>query len=285
MKHSKGTIVKIGIVNFINTAPFFETWKQTVVDHNWEIVGGSPAVLSKKLAGGHLDIGLVSSYEYGLHPDKYKILSGLSISTNGSGGSAGSVFLFSHVPLDQLDQSAVLLSSQSETSAALVKIILEEFEGIKPIYTTGDISSAKIEEYKAVLAIGDDALRLVATSTYLYQFDLGDIWKRETGLPFVFEVCAVRERFFLQQQEMTDKIHKELLRCRDEGIKALKEVASIAAPRIPMPVSSCVEYLQTMEYDLGTQKQKALGVFFDYLIKRDEIDTHALPLKIYSNLC
>ncbi len=278
-------MAKIGFTNFINTAPVFETWKRTVKDQSCEIVEGSPVALSKKLAGGQLDLGLVSSYEYALHPEKYRILSGLSISTNGSADSAGSVFLFSHVPLSQLDQASVLLSSQCETTVALVKIILEEFNGIKPEYVVDDVVSADMEQHKACLASGDDALRLVATSTYLYQFDLANIWKRETGLPFVFEVCAVRERFFLQQQEMTDKIHKELLRCRDEGIKALKEVASIAAPRIPMPVSSCVEYLQTMEYDLGTQKQKALGVFFDYLIKRDEIDTHALPLKIYSNLC
>ncbi len=52
--------------------------------------------------------------------------------------------------------------------------------------------------FKAVLAIGDDALRLVEKSTYLYEYDLADIWKRQTGLPFVFAVCAVREEFCSQ---------------------------------------------------------------------------------------
>jgi chorismate dehydratase len=276
---------KIGITNFINTAPVFETWKRTVKDQGYEIVAGSPVALRKKLAGGQLDLGLVCSYEYAIHPEKYRILSGLSISTNGSADSAGSVFLFSHVPLSQLDQASVLLSSQCETSVALVKIILEEFNGIKPEYVVDDVVSADMEQHKACLASGDDALRLVATSTYLYQFDLANIWKRETGLPFVFEVCAVREEFYHQHQKITDTIHKELLRCRDEGIAALKEICTIAAVRIPMPVSSCVEYLQTLEYDLDAQKQRALGTFFDYLIKRGEIEKEALPLKIYSNLC
>ncbi len=285
MKHSKQTKAKIGIVKFLNTAPVYETWKRTVSKQVWEIVEGSPAELGRELAGGHIDLGFVSSFEYGLNPDRYKILSGLSISAKGSADSVGSVFLFSHVPLDQLNQSTVFLSSQSETTVALVKIILEEFNKITPDYIIGDINSAEAEEHNAVLAIGDDALRLVAKSTYLYQFDLADIWKRETGLPFVFEICAVREDFYLQNKKLIDEIHKELLRCRSEGVNVLKEICTIAAPRIPLPVSGCVEYLQAMEYNLGAQEQKSLAVFFDFLIERCEIKKNALPLKIYSNLC
>ncbi len=285
MKNSKGTTAKIGMVNYINTAPVSETWKRTVFDKNWEVVEDSPAALSKKLAGGQLDLGFLSSYEYGLHPRKYKILSGLSISANGAAGSSGSVFLFSHVPLDQLDQASVLLSSQCETSAFLVKIILEEFNSIKPVYTVGDVNSAEMEHHKACLASGNDALRLLATSTYLYQFDLADIWKRETGLPFVFQICAVREKFCCQNKKITDDIHKELLRCRDQGVNSLKEVCTIAAVQVPMTTSRCIEYLQTIEYDLDAQKQKALTTFFTLLIKRGEIEKDALLLKIYSNLC
>jgi len=284
MKHSKRVMVKIGIVDFINTAPVAETWKRTVSDENWEMIEGSPAALSRKLSDGLLDLGIISSYAYALHPDKYRILSGLSISANGSAGSAGSVFLFSHVPLDQLDQASILLNSQCETSIALVKIILEELNGVTPEYTVGDVTSADIDQHKACLVSGDEALRLIAKSTYLYQFDLADIWKRETGLPFVFGVCAVLENFCHQYQEITDQIHKELLRCRDEGIDSLKEICCIAAARIPMPVPSCIEYLQTIEYDLDAQKQKALVAFFDFLIKRGEIEKNALPLKMYSNL-
>jgi len=278
-------MTKIGIADFINTAPVLETWKRTVSQKKWELYESTPEVLGNKLAEGNLDLGLVPSYEYALHPGKYNILSGLSISISGTADSAGSVFLFSHVPLEQLDQSPVFLSSHSETSIALVKIILEEFNNIKPVYTIGDINSVKFEDYKGVLAIGDEALRLVAESTYLYQFDLGNIWKRQTGLPFVCDVFLVRDEFCSQYQDITDQVHKELLRCRDEGLASLKEVCTIAAGRIPMPESRCLEYLQTIEYDLDAQKQKGLVAFIDLLIKRGEADKNVLPLKIYSNLC
>lgn len=280
-KNSKSSPARIGMVNYINVAPIHEKWKATVRRDDWQLVEAPPAVLNKKLADGEVDLGFVSSYEYGAHPEKYKILSGLSISAN---GPVGSVFLFSHLPMDQLDKARVLLSSQSETSVSLVKIILEKFYKVRPQYETGDVLSTKHKDFKAVLAIGDDALRLVDSSVYLYEFDLGDIWKRETGLPFVFAVCAVREEFCAEHPEKLVDIHRELLRCRDEGKNDLKSICALAAPRIPMTEKRCFEYLSAIEYDLSGQKRKALEIFFEHLIKRGDIPSNAVPLKIFANL-
>ncbi len=281
MKESEIIIARIGMVNYLNTAPIHEKWKSTVHSKNWQLVEDSPANLNKKLAEGQIDMGFVSSYEYGLHPERYKILSGLSISAN---GPVGSVFLFSHVPMNQLDQTPVLCTAQSETSVSLVKIILEKFQNVHPVYSIGDVLSVSDDTFKAVLAIGDDALRLVEKSTYLYQYDLGDIWKRETGLPFVFALCVVREEFCAAQPEMLAAIHRELIRCRDEGKRDLEAICEISAQRIPMSKKKCHQYLTAIEHDLGEQKRKALETFFDFLIKRGDIDKKALPLKILANL-
>jgi chorismate dehydratase len=274
-------ITKIGMVKYLNTAPIHERWISTVHNADWQLLEAAPAVLNRLLAEGQIDLGFVSSYEYAVHPESYKILSGLSISAN---GPVGSVFLFSHVPIEHLDDVPILLSSQSETSVSLVKIILEDFHHVQPRYITGDILDVKDNEYKALLAIGDDALRLVDKATYLYQFDLGDIWKRETGLPFVFSVCAVREEFCRSHPETLDEIHRELLRCRDEGKNDLKAICQLSAPRIPMSEKRCYEYLIAIEHDLNAQKRKALETFFSFLIRRGEAPQDALPLKIFSNL-
>ena len=281
MNTSDGTVARIGMVNYLNTAPIHEKWKSSVKHDNWQMVEAAPAVLNRQLAEGQIDLGFVSSYEYAAHPDRYKILSGLSISAN---GPVGSVFLFSHVPIEHLDGVPVLLTSQSETSVSLVKIILEDFHHVRPQYVTGDVLAAEGHEYNALLAIGDDALRLVDKATYLYQFDLGDIWKRETGLPFVFSVCAVREEFCQAHPEMLMAIHRELLRCRDEGKEDLKAICQLSAARIPMSEKRCYEYLIAIEHDLNAQKRKALETFFSFLIRRGEIVPEALPLKIFSNL-
>jgi chorismate dehydratase len=281
MKQSETIVARIGMVNYLNTAPIHEKWKSTVQSDNWLLVEGSPAVLNKKLAEGYIDMGFVSSFEYGRHPERYKILSGLSISAN---GPVGSVFLFSHMPLNQLDQAPVLFSAQSETSVKLARIILEQFNGVQPCFSTGDLQTAVDGNFLAVLAIGDEALRLVEKSTYLYEYDLADIWKRQTGLPFVFSVCAVREEFCARQPEMLAAIHRELIRCRNEGKRDLEAICEISAARIPMSKKKCRQYLTAIEYDLDGQKRKALETFFDFLIKRGDIDKNALPLKIFANL-
>lgn len=266
------------MVNFINTAPIYEPWKSSVHRPGWYVEEAPPAILNKHLAAGRLDLGFVSSYEYGVRPQQYRILPGLSISAN---GRVGSVFLFSHKPLEQLDAAQVVLSSQSETSVALTKVILEEFVGVRPHYLSGDIARCQPSSDQAVLAIGDEALRLVEDGKFVYQYDLGEIWKLRTGLPFVFAVCAVREEFCRNSPELLAQVYHELLRCRTEGAKDLHGICTIAAPRIPMDVRQCYDYLKGIEYDLGPEKQQALQTFFTYLIARGEAHNDALPLKIH----
>ncbi|PHR28351.1 MAG: hypothetical protein COA36_06690 [Desulfotalea sp.] len=281
MEQSKEYVARIGMVNYLNTAPIHEKWKSSVKREDWILVEGTPAVLNKKLEKGAIDLGFVSCFEYAKHPEDYKILSGLSISAN---GPVASVVLLSHVPIDQLDGADVLLTAQSDTSVQLVKVILEEFNNVIPTYHTGDILLADHKEFKAVLAIGDDALRLVESATYLYQFDLGDIWKRKTGLPFVYAVCAVREEFSRNQPELLAEIHRELLRCRDEGTADLDHICEIAAIRIPLSKQKCRDYLEAIQYDLAPQKCKALETFFEILIKRGTISDKALPLKMFAKM-
>lgn len=266
------------MVNYINTAPIYEVWKRTVRHKRWQVVEAPPATLCRMLAADELDIGVVSCYEYGMRPERYRILDDLSISAN---GPVGSVFLFSQVPMAELDGARVLLSNQSETSVALVKVILEEFVRIRPVYTSGEVRGIGGREAKAVMAIGDDALRLVSEGCYAFQYDLGEIWKRETGLPFVFAVFAVREEYCRDHAAELAEIHREFLRCRAEGKEELLDICEKVAPLIPMPCENCYAYLRAIEHDLGPEKQRALETFFQYLIARGEASKDALPLKIH----
>ncbi len=265
------------MVNFINTAPIYETWKTRPHPPNWNVVEAPPAVLNHMLAADKLDLGFVSSYEYCIRPDKYRILSRLSISAN---GSVGSVFLFLRTDPERLNGRTILLSGQSETSICLVKIILEEFYKVSPHYIVGDVNSEQAEEVDGILAIGDEALRLSSGKEFMHQLDLSEIWCRHTDLPFVFAVCAVREEFYQEFGDTVAAIHHEFLNCREEGRVNLEYICSDVAPRIPMHPDECYVYLRAIEYDLSQRKQLALETFFQYLIKRNEADPASLPLKI-----
>lgn len=271
---------RIGMVNFINTAPIYEVWKKKVHRPEWSIVAAPPRTLNRMLFLDELDMGCVSSVEYATHPAKYRILSDLSISAS---GPVGSVFLFSKAAPENLTGLPVLLSNQSQTSVSLVKIILEEFYYARPRYITGAVCEPGKERKtaEAVLAIGDDALRLAKQDEYKIRLDLGEVWQQHTGLPFVFAVWTVRKEFCEKQPECVREIHRELLRCLAEGKRNLAAISRKVAPRIPMTPELCLNYLQSMEYDLGSEKLKALESFYEILIKRGEGNALALPLQFF----
>ena len=283
----KKTAARIGMVNFINTAPLYDVWQRIVHRPEWRITEAPPSTLNRMLFNNELDLGFISSHEYAVHPFQYRILSDLSISAT---GPVGSVFLFSMLKPQDLSGKRVLLSSKSQTSAGLVKIILEEFYQVTPRYVSGEVlpdscafsdaGNETEERISAVLAIGDDAIRLDSIGDYPVRLDLSDVWRRHTGLPFVFAVWAVREDFLMKHPDCVNEIHQQLLHCLSTGKDELSEISRRVAPKIPMSPDDCFAYLSGMEYDLAPDKQKALNLFFKYLIKRNEGAPDAVPLKI-----
>ena len=272
---------RIGMVNYINTAPIYEIWKEKELPANWQIIEGQPRQLNELLLANEIDMGFVSAFAYALHPERYQIFAGLSISAT---GPVGSVFLFSRVPVQELDGQKVMLTMQSDTSIRLVQIILEEFYRIQPEYSTGAVygPDSAAAEAQAVLAIGDDALRISRENTYPVHLDLGEAWMRQTGLPFVFSVCVVREDFIQEQPEEARRIREMLLACRREGGTRMAEICQTVSDRIPMEHAACTRYLHAIEHDLTPIKIKALETYFSYLIARKEVPATALPVKIFS---
>jgi chorismate dehydratase len=274
------TTVRIGMVNYINTAPIYEEWKTRAIPARWQVTESAPSVLNRLLAENRLDQGFVSSHEYAARPQRYRILADLSISAT---GPVGSVFLFSSLPPEDLSGKLVLLSGQSQTSVALVKIVLEEFIRVRPQYRIGEVFSGDqcVQDVSAVLAIGDEALRLHADGIHPYRLDLAEFWHRATTLPFVFAVFAVREEFAREHPATLRQVWQTLIDCRDRGRERLAEISAMVAPRIPMTEAACLEYLCNIEHHLGTLHQKGLELFYTYLVRRGEADASALPLKFF----
>jgi chorismate dehydratase len=274
------TTVRIGMVNYINTAPIYEEWKARAIPADWQVTEAPPSTLNRLLAEDRIDLGYVSSHEYAVRPEKYRILADLSISAT---GPVGSVFLFSSLPPEELGRRPILLTGQSQTSVALVKIVLEEFIKVRPHYRLGEVfaDGQCVRDVSAVLAIGDEALRLHTEGIHPYQLDLAEIWHRATGLPFVFAVFAVREEFARKHPATLRQIWQTLIDCRDRGRERLAEISRLAAPRIPMDVDACHDYLRRIEHNLSPAHQKGLELFFTYLVRRGEASDNALPLKFF----
>jgi chorismate dehydratase len=269
--------LRVGKVNFINTLPIFYPLESGIVKHDFDIVGATPAALNALLASGQIDLGVVSSIEYGRNFDKYLLLPDLSISCK---SRVCSVLLLSTVPLQQLHDQEILLTPKSHTSIALLKLLFSrEFE-ITPNYRVRDYhmdGSPWPDGATAVLAIGDDALRLQKSPAVNLRLDLGAAWHEWTGHPFVFAVWAIRYGSLAQRDGQVHQAHATLLEARDYGLNHLEDIATAVGQCSWFSRQECVQYLQTIEYDLDGDKQAGLRLFFDMLYEAGEL-SRPVPL-------
>ena len=75
-------------------------------------------------------------------------------------GPIYSILLFSKVPIEELGGKTIAVSSDSETSSALLKIILREFFSLKCSFRVTKLHSVRniLADFPAVLHIGDTAM-------------------------------------------------------------------------------------------------------------------------------
>lgn len=159
-----------------------------------------PSQLNEGMSKGIIDVGGISSFSYGEHVNDYTILPNLSVS---SPSSVGSIFLFSKVPLTQLDGKKIALTSSSATSVNLLKIILQSFYELDVTYTVMEPNfNEMLKEHDACLLIGDDAIvTLWNLSADIHRYDLGQMWHEWTKLPMTFAVLAVRNEVLQREDE------------------------------------------------------------------------------------
>ncbi len=255
---------RLGVVNFINTAPLLVPLQEAGPIPGWEIVEDTPAALNKMLKSGRINVGLISSYAYGLDFRDYFVLKGYCISAT---GTVGSVMLYSRLPIYELSGKTICLTNQSATSINLLYIILEYFNGLSPNYVTGtfeDFKKAK-DDIAAYLAIGDEALRIKRSHTSFYSYDLASIWYETTSLPFVFALWAVRTDSGLRGSRHLEILRERLRTAYQQGARRLDEISAMVAGRIPMPQVECLSYLKGIEFDLSDLKLRGLKHFFKLL--------------------
>jgi len=276
--------LRVGKVNFINTLPVFYPLESGAIEHDFAIIAGTPAALNAMLASDQIDLGVVSSVEYGRNFDKYLLLPDLSISCK---SRVCSVLLLSTVPLEHLHDQEILLTPKSHTSIALLKLLFSRRFEITPHYRVRDYhrdGSPWPDGATAVLAIGDDALRLQKSPVVTLTLDLGAAWYEWTGHPFVFAVWALRHGSLVQRDGQVHQAHATLLQARDYGLNHLEQIATAVDQLSWFSRRECLQYLQTIEYDLDVDKQKGLRLFFDMLYETGEL-SRRVPLNFLPSVC
>ena len=266
--------LKIGRIPYANFFPIFYYLDRKCDTSDYSFVKGVPSKLNKMLRNDELDISPSSSIEFLRHRKKYFILPWFSIS---SAGPINSILLFSRFPLEQLGGKTIALSSDSETSVALLKVILREFLSLKCRFRTTDRRSVRniLSENSAVLHIGDTAMiearKLKAAESRteeLFVYDLGELWEKYTGLPFVYALWIVRKKALVGKMELVKKLAGDLINAKKYANGNLLKMAAEAPQNKWISNKELVNYWKIISYDFTEKHMEGLRLFERYVLNK-----------------
>lgn len=259
----KNAPILVGRICYMNVLPIYYGIDRGMPLGEIEVIDGSPSALNRMLAVGGLDISPVSSFAYAHHQDGWMLLPDLSISCH---GNVMSVLLASRYPMEGLKDRTIVLTDESASAAALLKLILAKRK-ITPNYKTERLRTSWPggEQTDAVLVIGNTALNGEWGCRYPYVYDLGKMWEEMTGCPFVFAVWAVRRKFAANRPHTVSAVHELFRISKKMGLENMERIAEDAAEISGLDISYCRQYYKTLKYDLQEDKINGLKRFFEEL--------------------
>lgn len=284
MSEYQRSFLRIGKIPFANLFPIFYMLQKECNCSQYDFIEGVPSLLNSMLRNGEIDLSPSSSIEYLRRRDRYVFINGHSLSSK---GPIESIFLLSRIPIDKLKGKKILTSSQSDTSVVLLNIILRKFYRVNCILEPTD---EKIEyllnEADSFLCIGDDALKAkkIVTSErqiknselrtqdpgLIYIYDLGDLWFRNTGLPFVFALWIIRRDTLKEKTELIKRFTQDLDRSKILAKKHLYEMASELKPLLikhhglSLTEEELFSYWKGISFDFYEEHEEGLELFRKY---------------------
>lgn len=239
--------LRISAVSYLNARPFVYGIENSGILESYDLHIDNPVVCADKLLSNEVDIGLIP---VAVLPEmeEYHILTNYCI---GCDGPVGSVVLFSEVPLEQIRR--IYLDYQSRTSVLLVQLLSREFWKTEPEWldTSRDYES-KIGGNTAGLVIGDRSFSL--KQKFPCQYDLGEEWKKYTGLPFVF-ACWVANKVL--PEEVVDSFSRAIEFGMQNKEKLIDEL------RTNQDIDIAAYLNEHIDYDFDVEKHKSLDLFLE----------------------
>ncbi len=256
-------MIKIGKIPFLNLLPIFYYLEKYCSDR-YSFISGVPSEVNDYLRRDILDISPSSSIEYLRAPESYRIIPGHSIS---SIGPVKSIYLFTKKPLKEIAGEIVLHTYKSETATALLKIICERFYCMGCKYKESRLPLIEgLNIASGYLLIGDEAMVEFRGNQFYHVYDLGEIWHKETGLPFVFALWITR-------RDLTDET---IMHLKDDLNKAkiwtsehYEEIAKASPLSNILGENYIVQYWMSLSYELDDEHMKGLELFKRYLLESE----------------
>lgn len=244
--------IAVGAVSYLNTKPLIYGLSDNLGDRG-RLELSLPSKLATDLDSGSIDVGLIPVVEY-FHRPSYRIVSDAVIACRGPVWSVRILFRGSPQNVKTL-----ALDEGSRTSVALAKVLYQSKYGFVPETVPLPMSSNPLDSTAdAVLVIGDRAMHPDRFKPEFHlDWDLGETWFEETGLPFVFAAWVAREPRFA-----TDWLRQQFETSRDLGCENVDAIAKRFADSYQLSVDRCADYLTNyIRFRLGDDETRGLIEF------------------------
>lgn len=244
--------IKVAAVSYLNTKPFLYGIDHSPVKNMIQLTVEHPSRIATQLLSGEIDLGLVPVAVIPQMRESH-IVSNYGICCD---GEVASVVICSQMPLKESEK--LFLDHQSRTSVALTQILLKEYWHAMPRLVPASPGYEKQVMGKyAGLFIGDRALKL--KEMYDYVYDLGEAWKRFSGLPFVFAR-------WVSNKVLDENFVGQFNEALKYGATHIDQVA--AAQLSFFPGVDVQDYLKNrIHYVIDDQKKKGMEYFLQLLGK------------------
>jgi chorismate dehydratase len=263
-------MLNIGHIKYANCTPIFSALSANFDCSRYRFVDGVPSRLNAMLRRSEIDLSPSSSFEYAQAHEQYCLLPELSISAI---GQVKSVLLFSRVPIEELDGCSIGLSTESDTSVNLLRVLLAKKYGFRNSFQRTSLPLVQgLGEFPALLLIGDAALKGVAVGG-LRIYDLGELWQDFTGFPFVFALWIARRETAREKRAELTALSRDLVAAKQIAYDSYAEIAAGCDEREWLSEGELVEYWRTLSYDLTPAHLEGVSCFFRHAYEMGLIPT------------
>jgi len=247
--------LRIGCVQYLNSRPLIHCLRPPAAGGTGgqDVFLAHPGTLAARLREGALDAALVPVFELLRSPERYRVVRGVAIASE---GPVYSVYVAHTQPLERLE--SVVADPASLTSVHLFQVLAagslrRYLPLLAPEQAPHDLES---EGVLGRLLIGNQAIdfRLLREPEGVRFWDLGAAWTEWTGLPFVYAVWVLRRD--LPRAEVVAQAFREA------AALGVAQVESIAAEQRDYPPDLALRYLtQNIRFGLDAAGEAGMERF------------------------
>ena len=239
--------LRVGHMTYLNSEVFY----RHLPEESCELVAMPPRAMAAAVDRGDLAAGPLPTAEVFRLGDAVRPLGNLGVASD---GSANSVFLFSHLPVDKLNGKRIAVTTHTATSIQLLRVLFADLWNV-----SGHEFVRTDESHDAALWIGDPALERRSSGQYPYRYDLGRSWKGLTGLPFVFAEWVIRADVPRERANQLERLVSQATQAGTDFFSVLEISRERATPA--MSESDVADYIRAFTYFLGPRERRGQQEF------------------------